>query len=43
MCYKILKIYIFGKFPVLSKFDLQTLQYSLTSADGNSAPQFLQV
>jgi len=27
----------------LSKFDLQTLQYNLTSVDGNSAPQFLQI
>ena len=35
--------YIFGKFPVLSKFDLQTLQYSLISFDGNSVPQFLQI
>jgi len=35
--------YIFGKFPVLSKFDLQTLQYSLISFDGNSTPQFLHV
>ena len=31
-----------GKFPDLSKFDLQTLQYNLTSVDGNSVPQFLQ-
>ena len=35
--------YIFGKFPVLSKFDLHTLQYSLISFDGNSVPQFLQI
>ena len=34
---------IFGKLPVLSKFDLQTLQYSLISFEGNSVPQFLQV
>ena len=36
------KYYIFGKLPVLSKFDLQTLQYSLISFEGNSVPQFLQ-
>ena len=35
--------YSFGKFPVLSKFDLHTLQYSLISFDGNSVPQFLQM
>ena len=37
------KHYIFGRLPVLSKFDLHTLQYSLTSFDGNSVPQFLQI
>ena len=37
------KYYIFGRLPVLSKFDLHTLQYSLTSFDGNSVPQFLQI
>ena len=37
------KHYIFGRLPVLSKFDLHTLQYSLTSFDGNSVPQFLHV
>jgi len=39
----VLTIHIFGKLPVLSKFDLQTLQYSLISFDGNSVPQFLQI
>ncbi len=31
-----------GRLPELSKLDLQTLQYNLTSVDGKSVPQFLQ-
>jgi hypothetical protein len=42
-CHLSFKYYIFGKLPVLSKFDLQTLQYSLISFEGNSVPQFLQI
>ena len=36
-------IFPVGRLPDLSKFDLQTLQYNLTSVDGNSVPQFLQM
>ena len=41
--YPCFKYYIFGKLPVLSKFDLHTLQYSRISFEGNSVPQFLHV